>query len=987
MSTVALHHRLNVCPVRHAAACLLVCTLACAAGAAPPKSANVAVLNFQMKSDTPRWQWLEKGLADRLITDFHQADELAVVGRDIMQQLAKRMQWVPEMLSDPDKLAMIQKALKPTYAVSGVYEITGDQLLLKASIINLESTKEVARREVSGKAKDALELTRRLSATLLEWFLKRKAEDILETLPVWTRSVDAASALYRGIGLYDDGRYSEAWLLFRRASRSDPDYVEARYWVGKMFYFMDRYKHARRAFEQFIYLDITHPRVGDAMREYLHTWEKCDPPLETLLRVYRVLGDRHPDVWIYGDAQYMPGTKIRCHDWLRNKTAYALAEAGRCEEAARLAEVSGWGNTACELATVSLKRHYGQTGDLWTPSWLTAWDIWGDGIVRFASGSSVMRHEVVERPIRKQYHPIKHHATGENIMYRAILSTRVATTEFHLMAPAGHTFDSINVWPEVNGAVQHVTLTLSHSARGDLGSRRLTGEFSKKTAATFAPLPVSGWLHLRCAVEPAEKQKASGTPLRALHFEARVSATPEKPGAIDVTCANGDQFQVDVNGRPGRRGTGVIGPLSPGAHRLEFRPLDNSGPHAPWSTTVTVKPGETASSTGRLVWRPDSPWNTWQTAGLVGTTATVPHPMDGDFVERPTLHADHEAIRIVWSQAGDLWKTVSTNGKQFATPERIRLPVSSGWTERCPRVLRDETGRFVLFFLSNRGHRRGQLLYVCWSRDFIHWSAPAMVLNEPVSSSYSVIQDNIGRFLVADTGKLNRIHLMASRDLHRWRPLGDILHPEGFCLADGGLCLTQRDDGTLELDFAIQVRQGIEIAGQELKIWIWQTVSADGVRWARPQLVGQTGIARHLWLCRLNHGDRPVIACFAIASRQLNTGMVFYRDDCTRAIETRTDGWYFFRKKGERQWHVGAPMFWQIDSSLTLFCRGKAGTWRQSRVPSSVAQGPGTLVAHPKWGYLLAWMSPKGAFDFPRPASGPFLMSGPTLHPLVGQEP
>jgi len=33
----------------------------------------VAVFNFQMKSDTPDWKWLEKGLADRIATDFVRA--------------------------------------------------------------------------------------------------------------------------------------------------------------------------------------------------------------------------------------------------------------------------------------------------------------------------------------------------------------------------------------------------------------------------------------------------------------------------------------------------------------------------------------------------------------------------------------------------------------------------------------------------------------------------------------------------------------------------------------------------------------------------------------------------------------------------------------------------------------------------------------------------------------------------------------------------
>jgi len=53
------------------------------ASAAP----NVAVFNFQMKSDTPDWKWLEKGLADRIATDFVQERTLH---RLCLKQFPKR---------------------------------------------------------------------------------------------------------------------------------------------------------------------------------------------------------------------------------------------------------------------------------------------------------------------------------------------------------------------------------------------------------------------------------------------------------------------------------------------------------------------------------------------------------------------------------------------------------------------------------------------------------------------------------------------------------------------------------------------------------------------------------------------------------------------------------------------------------------------------------------------------------------------------------
>jgi hypothetical protein len=57
---------------------LAVCTAVLAWGDATSAATPVAVFNFQMKSDTPDWRWLEKGLSDRIATDFASERGLSV---------------------------------------------------------------------------------------------------------------------------------------------------------------------------------------------------------------------------------------------------------------------------------------------------------------------------------------------------------------------------------------------------------------------------------------------------------------------------------------------------------------------------------------------------------------------------------------------------------------------------------------------------------------------------------------------------------------------------------------------------------------------------------------------------------------------------------------------------------------------------------------------------------------------------------------------
>ena len=169
---------------------------------------NVAVFNFQMTSETPAWRWLQKGLSDRIATDFVQSRGLSVVARDEMQLLAQKMNWVPEMATtDPERMKQIQQQLKIEYLVTGVYSVADGEIHITGQVVDVESRAELARREVSGPAEEVLDLQRRLSAELLAWFSKRPVEEILERLPVWTRSLPATKALYEGMDLYDQGRY------------------------------------------------------------------------------------------------------------------------------------------------------------------------------------------------------------------------------------------------------------------------------------------------------------------------------------------------------------------------------------------------------------------------------------------------------------------------------------------------------------------------------------------------------------------------------------------------------------------------------------------------------------------------------------------------------------------------------------------------------------------------------------------------------------
>ena len=134
--------------------------------AAPTYAAtNVAVFNFQMKSETPEWRWLEKGLADRITTDFVSERGLSVVARDEMQAWAQKVKWTPEMaLLTSAEIEEIWQHLQIQYVVTGVFTVSGDRISVTAQIVEMLKRQEVARKEVSGSRDNVLELQRQVSA-------------------------------------------------------------------------------------------------------------------------------------------------------------------------------------------------------------------------------------------------------------------------------------------------------------------------------------------------------------------------------------------------------------------------------------------------------------------------------------------------------------------------------------------------------------------------------------------------------------------------------------------------------------------------------------------------------------------------------------------------------------------------------------------------------------------------------------------------------
>ena len=917
---------------------------------------NVAVFNFQLQTGQEDWVWLEKFMADQMATDLVQDRSLSVVARDRMQLLAQQYRWVPEFATENAKvMGAVRSRLKIEYLVTGVCRVTGEKLEITGQVVEVGSRKEVFRKTVRGKADEVIDLQKQLSAEVMAWLTHKKAADILKTLPVWTRSIPAVRALYEGMHLYDQGRYAEGWLKFRRSSRADRNYVEAVYWVGKMYYFLYRYGHARRTLEKFVYLDCLHPRMGDAMMEYVHTFESGDASPDDLLSLYAAFGQRFPTVpcgRLHRDrlasggigSYYEEGTdisRLTGSDWARYKSAMLLAQTGREADAAVL---TGPATATAGLATLPpdgilhLLAGHARTG--FVPA---------DNVIAYAHWPRVRQTMLrfVRGNARRQYllpepETILGPAAKSSDKFSVFWADKCRFS-LYLLAPSGCVFRSLRFDPVAEGRDANLAVSLSpvgfHLPIDEPKVVPLAA--ARDRGLTLDRVPSSGMLMARLAFR-CRGDSARPVTVRGVNVTAELERI-ERPGSLDVQCRDTHHFRVNVDGAFGRWWPGLVGPLKPGKHTVTFHPLTVGSPQVEWTTTVTVRPGKTTRVVGRLPWKgTDDVETAW-----VGRDYDSPNLALNENVTAPALLVDDKAIRLVWSRGGDLWSSVSTDGKTYSRPRKLPLPVSTAWLESDPRLMRDESGRFSLSFVSDRDEQHRRLVYLCWSRDFVHWSAPCIVsdiapceydLSQAPSGDYVCVMTLLKGRPEGDAARAadqitGRQHVMSNFELPGDRP------PEGLVGRTEVLILDSNDG------YAWSTRSRVD--GEESSLRFCRDASGDehlyGFHIDSEQTSGQAeGIMDYpSWEDRYAT-TMPLSACAAVGPSGTITLLGSY---------------------DEKSFGGGTRLLFPVD-----------GHERSSRYVPGLARGYSAIGYSPRWGYVLAWTSARFFEWLPHGHAGPYVL-------------
>ncbi|KKL54344.1 hypothetical protein LCGC14_2266340, partial [marine sediment metagenome] len=316
---------------------LAVTVAVLAVGATARAETTIAVLNFantDIGADA-RHGWLSKALADLMINDLSHYRQLRVVTREHMQMLLREASLFDKHVNEMSDASRrrLRKHLRVDYLVFGAYTVRGGEVTIRALLIRLRSGKVLATFSETCPLKGVLTAEKALAAKVIGYFrFGGSAAAVVRELPRWTDSIRAAQRLYEGIDHFDQGRFAEAWYAFRQALVSDPNYPDPHYWLARMSYYRQEYEHARIEYERFVLGQPSHPRVGDAIMEYVHSFERLSDSPQDMLELYQGLRRRQwRDVRVHNQVDYSFTSPLP--DWLDKRRQQALRYQYRFEEA------------------------------------------------------------------------------------------------------------------------------------------------------------------------------------------------------------------------------------------------------------------------------------------------------------------------------------------------------------------------------------------------------------------------------------------------------------------------------------------------------------------------------------------------------------------------------------------------------------------------------------------------------------------------------
>jgi serine/threonine protein kinase/tetratricopeptide (TPR) repeat protein len=251
---------------------------------------TIAVLFFDNLSQDPELDWLRVGIADMMVTDLSQFEQLKVVTIDRMYQLLKEAGRVDEPVTSFDIVKEVAQKSEAQQVVLGTFARAGETIRISARLQEVASEEVLRSHDVEGVGEQSVftmvdELTELVCRSLLPLPVAETDKHVWE---LTTSQPEAYRYFIEGGKLSRQSKWAEAVPLVEKAVEIDPSFAGAWYRLAVLHFNLGDDRKAEEAAERAIKLGrldrrqqlLLETRVG-SLRE--DTYEMAIDAFEELL--------------------------------------------------------------------------------------------------------------------------------------------------------------------------------------------------------------------------------------------------------------------------------------------------------------------------------------------------------------------------------------------------------------------------------------------------------------------------------------------------------------------------------------------------------------------------------------------------------------------------------------------------------------------------------------------------------------------------------
>jgi TolB-like protein len=203
---------------------------------------RVSVLYFNNTSGSEPLDWLEKGLADMLLTDLALSKDIKGIEREDLEKVLNEQKFSLSGITDESRQLEIGRLLSAELILTGSFIEASGRLRIDGKVLDAETGELRAAVKTDGTLASIFEMEAEIAEAVFKALGLELPAGITKSK---SGSLSAVESYYKGLALFDKGEYDKAVEYYRKAAVDDPEYGKPRAGLEESYKFLKDFRKMR----------------------------------------------------------------------------------------------------------------------------------------------------------------------------------------------------------------------------------------------------------------------------------------------------------------------------------------------------------------------------------------------------------------------------------------------------------------------------------------------------------------------------------------------------------------------------------------------------------------------------------------------------------------------------------------------------------------------------------------------------------------------